>query len=183
MHRSTRSLCIDRQACRGMRFILRGKLLLSLIDKEEGKCYIMFKGFFGILLAVSVSVSAPGATVDGPSGVPIDPSEPLYLLAHLIAGEAQNCDDQEQQFVASVAMNRVTDERFPNTLEEVIYQPGQYTCTVDGNYNREPTESNWRNAQFILDNGSQLPENVVWQSNCVQGNGIYVQTQWHIYCW
>ena len=46
----------------------------------------------------------------------------VYLLAHLIAGEAQPCDDMEQRYVASVVLNRVTDSRFPNSLEGVIFR-------------------------------------------------------------
>lgn len=107
----------------------------------------------------------------------------LYLLAHLIAGEAQPCDDMEQRYVASVVLNRVADSRFPNSLEGVIFQKRQYACIPDGNFYRQPTERNWANARWILENGSILPGNVVWQSGGKQGRGVYLKTPWHYFCY
>ena len=106
----------------------------------------------------------------------------VYLLAHLIAGEAQPCDDMEQRYVASVVLNRVTDSRFPNSLEGVIFQKRQYACISDGNFYRTPTERNWMNAKWILENGSILPQKVVWQSGGRQGR-LYLRTKWHSYCY
>lgn len=106
-----------------------------------------------------------------------------WLLAHLITGEAQNCDDREQQWVASVGLNRVKSPKFPNTLVGVIYDPGQYACVNDGNFYRQPTLQNWRNAMYIYRHGSVLPDEVVWQSNCTQGAGVYATTNYHVYCY
>ena len=106
----------------------------------------------------------------------------LYLLAHVICGEAQNCDRKEQEYVGSVVLNRVASNRFPNTLEEVLYQPGQYACTWDGNYSKEPTKLNWEVAEYLLKNGSVLPGDVVWQSAEFQGTYLYEDTGWHKYC-
>ena len=106
----------------------------------------------------------------------------VYLLAHLIAGEAQPCDDMEQRYVASVVLNRVADSRFPNSLEGVIFQKRQYACISDGNFYRTPTERNWMNAKWILENGSILPQKVVWQSGGRQGR-LYLRTKWHSYCY
>lgn len=107
----------------------------------------------------------------------------LYLMAHLLAGEAQFCSNEEQRYVGSVALNRVNHASFPNTLEEVIFQRGQYACTRDGNFYREPTSANWANAQYLLENGSVLPANVIWQSGGKQGKGVYLKTKYHYYCY
>ncbi len=141
------------------------------------------KAFIAIALAATIA-AASETTALAEDFSQIEPESDLWLTAHLIAGEAQYCDDTEQRYVASVAWNRVKDDRFPDTIEEVIYQdnPIQYACTIDGNFYREPTQQNWENARYIIDNGSTLPEDVVWQSDCIQGNGMYTQTQWHIYC-
>lgn len=105
----------------------------------------------------------------------------LYLLAHLINAEAGSdwCSDDLMRYVGSVALNRVAheDAYFPDTLEEVIYQPGQYACTWDGNFYKEPVERAWIIAKELLDNGSVLPENVVFQSQFPQGSGVYIQEQ------
>lgn len=109
--------------------------------------------------------------------------EDLYIMAHLIAGEAQPCDDAEQRYVASVVLNRVKHPKFANTIKDVVFEIGQYDCIPRRTYYREPTESNWANAKWILENGSILPDYVIWQSKGRQGNGVYLKTKWHTYCY
>jgi len=114
----------------------------------------------------------------------VEPGTDLYLLAHVICGEAQNCSREEQEYVGSVVLNRVKSDEFPDTLSEVIYQTGpiQYACVWDGNFDREPTQTNWEVADELLRNGSVLPDDVVWQSAEPQGDYIYLQTEYHYYC-
>lgn len=97
----------------------------------------------------------------------------LEILSHIICGEAQSYSDELQLAVGSVFLNRVKDSRFPNTFEEVAFQKRQYACTRDGNYYRQPTEKNIANAKYLLENGSVLPENVVFQAEFKQGKGVY----------
>lgn len=118
------------------------------------------------------------------SDYPINYSEEdLNVMAHLLAGECQPCSDYEQKLVGSVVLNRVNHEKFPNTIEEVVFQNGQYSCTRDGNYYREPTERNWANAKWLLENGSILPEYVIFQSGEKQGKHVYLKTKHHYYCY
>ena len=109
--------------------------------------------------------------------------EDLYIMAHVLAGEAQFCDDMEQRYVGSVVLNRVAHSEFPNTIKDVVFQKKQYSSVADRNYYREPTESNWANAKWLLENGSILPEYVIYQSKGRQGNGVYLKTKWHQYCY
>ncbi|WP_313069963.1 cell wall hydrolase [Lacrimispora sp.] len=109
--------------------------------------------------------------------------EDLYVMAHLIAGEAQPCDDAEQRYVASVVLNRVKHPGFANTIKDVVFEKGQYACIPKRTYYREPTESNWANAKWILENGSIIPDYVIWQSKDKQGKGVYLKTKWHTYCY
>ena len=105
-----------------------------------------------------------------------DTSSDLYLLAHLIEGEAGAywCSDTLQLYVGSVVLNRVASEYFPNSIEGVIWDDGQYSCIWDGNFYREPSQRCWDHAQYLLDNGSMLPSNVIFQSQFPQGDGTYV---------
>ena len=107
----------------------------------------------------------------------------LYVMAHVLAGEAQSCNDNEQRYVGSVVLNRVAHPEFPNTIRGVVFQSGQYACTYDGNFYREPTASNWANAKWLLENGSVFPANVIWQSGGRQGKGVYLKTAYHYYCY
>lgn len=109
--------------------------------------------------------------------------EDLYVMAHVLAGESQNCPDEEQLYVGSVVLNRVAHPAFPGNIKDVVFQKGQYACTWDGNYYREPTDRNWANAKKLLEQGSVLPSNVIWQSSGKQGSGIYIKTKWHYYCY
>jgi len=108
--------------------------------------------------------------------------EELYLLAHLINAEAGSnwCSDDLMRYVGSVALNRVAHSEYPNTLEEVIYQTEptlQYACIVDGNFEKEPCERAWKIAEELLNSGSVLPSNVVYQSQFKQGSGVYLKEQ------
>lgn len=103
----------------------------------------------------------------------------LYLLSHLINAEAGSdwCSDDLMRYVGSVALNRVEHNAFPNSLEEVIYQPGQYACLWDGNFTKEPSERAVRIAKELLEGGSVLPVDVVFQAEFPQGSGCYIQEQ------
>ena len=102
-------------------------------------------------------------------------ADDLYYLSHVIGGEVNNCDWKMKLYVGSVVLNRVADPRFPSDLYGVIFQnnPLQYSCTVDGNYNKEPNEETIEAAKYLLVNGSQLPPDVIFQAEFQQGSGIY----------
>jgi len=54
------------------------------------------------------------------------------LMARLVYGEARGESFEGQVAVAAVVMNRVRSSKFPNTVAEVIYQPGAFTAVSDG---------------------------------------------------
>lgn len=97
----------------------------------------------------------------------------LYALSHVIYAEAGNCSRDMMVSVGSVVLNRVADDRFPGTIEEVIFQSGQYACTWDGNYYLEPSEEAVEIAKELLDGGSAIDGSVVWQAEFPQGVGVY----------
>ena len=109
--------------------------------------------------------------------------EELDILAHILAGECQALSDMEQLRVGSVVLNRIKDSRYPNTMQEVVFQKNQYACVKNGNYYREPTERNWENAKWLLEYGSVLPEYVIYQSKTKQGSNVYLKTKYHYYCY
>ena len=99
----------------------------------------------------------------------------LDLLARLIEQEAgaDYCSDTLRAYVGSVALNRVADERFPDTLEGVVYQDGQYYCAMVGSIESPASERSIRIAEELLTGGSQLPAECVWQAEFEQGEGTY----------
>ena len=111
----------------------------------------------------------------------IDEDE-LYILAHLICGEAQGCSRELQEAVGSVVLNRVSHPGYPNSIEGVVFQRGQYACTWDGNYYRTPTQTNWDVARYLLTEGSQLPGDVIFQAQHRQGNYVYKKIENEYFC-
>ena len=103
--------------------------------------------------------------------------EDLDLLARLITAEmgASWVSDEMQLYVGSVVINRMNHELFPNTLYDVIYAKGQYSPTWNGAINNTPDERTIENARQLLEHGSVLPENVVFQANFPQGDGTYYE--------
>ena len=49
----------------------------------------------------------------------------LFNVAHLMMGEAGYTDSTERRLTASVLLNRVDSDKFPDTIGECLYQPGQ----------------------------------------------------------
>lgn len=102
--------------------------------------------------------------------------EELELLARLIYCEAgsDEISDEHQQLVAQVVINRVNDDRFPNTISEVIYQKGQYACVGNTRWNSEEVpERCYNNALKVLNGEVQAPDNLIFQANFEQGTEIY----------
>ena len=60
----------------------------------------------------------------------------LDLLAALIYCEAGNQCYEGKVAVGAVVMNRIESGRFPNTMEKVIYQRGQFTPAMTGKLGR-----------------------------------------------
>ena len=56
----------------------------------------------------------------------------LQLLACLVEAEAGNQDLTGKRLVVDVVLNRVADDRFPDTIAGVIYQPGQFGPVSNG---------------------------------------------------
>ena len=93
------------------------------------------------------------------------------------------CTDEMIYYVGSVVLNRVESEHYPDTIEGVIFDKGQYACTWDGNYDKEPTQRCYEIAEDLLLNGSVLPKNVVFQAGFKQGSGVYKQVQNMYFCY
>lgn len=101
--------------------------------------------------------------------------EELDLLARVIYAEV-GCTwipDWVQQMVGSVVLNRVASPYYPDTIYDVIYQPGQYAPTWDGSIYKTPDARTIENARYLLENGSICPANVVGQNSIITGSGVY----------
>lgn len=58
--------------------------------------------------------------------VPLVTTAEADLVSRTIWGEARGCPQEEREAVALCILNRVEDERFPDTIEEVVTAPAQF---------------------------------------------------------
>ena len=126
----------------------------------------------------SIPMILLAATLAGAGSVETEAEKPytdedLYILSHIISAEAGNCSEDMMLSVGSVVLNRVQDDRFPNTIEEVVFQQGQYSPTWNGAYYAEPTEAACEVAKTLLEEGPTIDPSVVWQAEFPQGQGVY----------
>jgi len=62
------------------------------------------------------------------------------LLAKLVNAEARDESYKGKVAVAEVVLNRVDSDEFPNSIEGVIYQAGQFSPVTNGSINNTPTK-------------------------------------------
>ena len=96
------------------------------------------------------TLKALGMSGAGQSGTSSAQSESVSLLARVISAEARGEPYSGQVAVGAVILNRVEHPSFPNTIAGVVYQPGAFTCMVDGQFNEPVAESAVRAAQEAL---------------------------------
>ncbi len=100
-------------------------------------------------------------------GEPMD-FEELFLLARVIETEAGSdwLPDELLMCVGEVVLNRMASPEFPDTMEEVVYQEGQYedVCTKEFE-ELLPGRRAVQIAMRLLQGERMLQPNVVFQSN------------------
>ncbi len=82
--------------------------------------------------------------------------EEIELIAKVVYAEARGECDEGQQAVVQVIMNRVNSTVYPDAISEVIQQPGQFV--VGSRY----TDKEMRNVEYVLENGYDLPSDVMY---------------------
>lgn len=80
----------------------------------------------------------------------------VYLLAKLIYCEVGSIkDDRCLELCGSVVLNRMKDKRYPNTMQGVIFQKGQYEVTWNGAWNyKKPDKRCLKIARKLLKKGA-----------------------------
>lgn len=60
----------------------------------------------------------------------------IELIALVTMAEAEGESEEGKRLVIDTVLNRVDHERFPDTIEEVIYQPSQFSSMWNGRVDR-----------------------------------------------
>ena len=99
------------------------------------------------------------------------------LMLLIVTGE---CGDTyypstDQYYVMNVIENRVKSKYYPDTVREVIFQPGQYQPTWDGSWSKTPNNRTKKNVKKYLRGKieTDMPENVVYQAMFTQGDYVW----------
>ncbi len=91
------------------------------------------------LAALGISSSAGGSQ-----------SNNVALLAKVISAEARGEPYTGQVAVGAVILNRVNHPSFPNSVAGVVYQPGAFTCMVDGQIDQPVADSCYQAARDAI---------------------------------
>jgi len=115
----------------------------------------------------------------------------LNLLAKIMYAEAGSVwlDDDWRLCVGEVVLNRVASPEFPNTIQEVLDQPGQYYGPNNPYFlSLLPGRNCAVLAQRLLEGYRSMEPSVVFQANFQQGSGVYLarcdsQLGWTYFCY
>lgn len=100
----------------------------------------------------------------------------LLLLSRVIYREAGSCwlSEEWKMCVGEVVLNRVASPEFPDTIREVVMQPGQYGGQCADFQDLRPSRDCVEIALRLLTGERVLEEpSVVFQSNNRLGSGVY----------
>lgn len=103
----------------------------------------------------------------------------LYLLSKIITAEAGSAwlPREWKLSVGEVVLNRVASPEFPDTVEEVLLQPGQYYGANSHYFKRLLPFDDGVEAAWALLNGERVlcDPSIVFQANFPQGSGTAVK--------
>lgn len=89
-------------------------------------------------------------------------SETCELLAKTVLYEARGESVEGQRLVAEVVINRVNDDKFPDTVKGVVYQKHQFSFVADMHKQRNPSEKSLaiaRKVAYDAINGKKTRKN------------------------
>ena len=97
----------------------------------------------------------------------------IDLLARLISAEARGEPYEGQVAAGAVVLNRTQHPSFPNTIAEVIYQPGAFSCLDDGQFDEPVAESAYRAARDAM-NGWDPSYGAIYYFNPVTATSKWI---------
>lgn len=106
------------------------------------------------------------------SGEEFYDEDSLYWLSHVISSESGYEPFLGQIAVGNVVLNRVNDtsRHFPNTIKDVIFQPGQFQVVSTGSIYKEPLEESVIAAKLCLEGYNVVGESLYFLNPAVSSN-------------
>ena len=112
-----------------------------------------------------------GSSQTGSSGG--NASGDVALLEKVISAEARGEPYDGQVAVGAVILNRIAHPSFPNTLAGVVYEPGAFTCMVDGQIDQPIASSAYQAARDAL-NGADPSGGAIYYFNPVTATSAWI---------
>ena len=97
----------------------------------------------------------------------------VALLAKVLSAEARGEPYDGQVAVGAVILNRIAHPSFPNTLAGVVYEPGAFTCMVDGQIDQPIASSAYQAARDAL-NGADPSGGAIYYFNPVTATSAWI---------
>lgn len=112
--------------------------------------------------------------------------EDIDLMARVVMSEASTQSDDCKQAIASVILNRVRSDKYPNTVSEVVYSQNQFSVANNG----QPTEDCYGAVYAAIAYPEGFPSDMYWFRNsfyhsfayeyCKIGNTYFSTEENHI---
>lgn len=94
------------------------------------------------------------------------------IVAKVIEGEAGGCSFEQMVYTGATIINRKNSSLFPNTVEEVVAAPGQYSLAYLTNFQTIPARV-WDAAKAVMDGHHDTPEDMYWEALFPQGREVW----------
>jgi LysM repeat protein len=138
----------------------------------------------GQKLTIPAVETVSSSTTGGSSGAVYGKYEisqsDLELFARLVSAESSGESFEGQVAVAATILNRLTDERYPNSIAEIVYQVVngyyQYSPVLDGRINGTATASAYQAVQQAL-SGWDPSQGATGFYNPAKTSSAWVRTQ------
>lgn len=157
-----------------------------------------------VLLMAAMSAAAESGTPEGTVGEepvivqamePVQTMEPMVregrypaltdrereLIARVVYLEARGEPAEGQQAVAEVILNRVAAENFPDSVESVVHQKGQF-ATAERIEEAAPGEAQYKAVDDAIYGEPVLPADVVYFSREGENDHVWGTIGGHVFC-
>ena len=101
----------------------------------------------------------------------------LEMIAQLVRAEAGNQSLEGKRAVVDVILNRVDSPKFPDTIEEVIFQDGQFSVIESGSFDKAGWTVDDTDYEAVrLEVANRTDSTILYFSSGECYNGTYVYT-------
>ena len=131
--------------------------------------------------AIAYDADAETVVVDSSSAALLQDGESyygqfdLYWLSHIVYAESNTQPLEGMIGVGNVVLNRVASSRFPNSIEEVVFQPGQFNPVDMGTIYLEPSEQAVTAAKLALEGVDIVGESLYFVNPTIGATGWFNQ--------